>query len=108
MFNPVDGQNHFIETEKSYGKISCFEWLSPQYIVIGYDSGAINVVSMSLSALGKEMKEFRPSGNPIERLCINTDLGKLAVASMGSIKFYSTKNWIEASEDRIDISKSSG
>lgn len=63
---------------------------------------------MSLNSLGKEMKEFRPSGNPIEAICINLDLDKIAVASMGSIKFFSTKNWIESSEDRIDISKSSG
>jgi hypothetical protein len=83
MFNPVDGQNHFIETDKAYGKILCFEWLSPQYIVIGYSSGAINIVSMSLNALGKEMKEFRPSGNQIEAICINTDLNKLAVATLG-------------------------
>jgi WD repeat-containing protein 19 len=108
MFNPVDGQSHFIETEKSYGKITCFEWLNHQYIVVGYSTGVVNVLAMSLKNLGKEMKDLRPSGTPIEAICINQDLDKVAVASMGSIKFYSTKNWIESSEDRIDISKNSG
>jgi WD repeat-containing protein 19 len=63
---------------------------------------------MSPSNLGKEMKDMRPSNTPIEAICINNDLDKVAIASMGSIKFYSTKTWVESSEDRIDISKNSG
>ena len=54
------------------------------------------------------MKNLKPSGTPIEAISINMDLDKLAIASMGSIKFYSTKNWVESSEDRIDVSKNSG
>jgi len=44
----------------------------------------------------------------IEALCINHDVGKVAIASMGCIKFFNSTTWLEESQDRIDITKSSG
>jgi hypothetical protein len=58
---------------------------------------------MNEGSLGKELYTFRPSMVPIEQISINFELKKVAIASMGFIKFYNTTNWIEESQDRIDV-----
>lgn len=45
---------------------------------------------------------------PIEYFCINHNVGKVAIASQGIIKFFNTTSWLEESQDRIDIQKSTG
>ena len=44
----------------------------------------------------------------IEKISINQDMKKVAIASQGSIKFYNFHSWNEETADRIDITKSSG
>jgi DNA-binding XRE family transcriptional regulator len=40
--------------------------------------------------MGKEIKVIRPAMSAIEKIAYNESLQKLAVASMGSIKVFST------------------
>lgn len=107
-FNPKTQAHKFIEFEKSYGKISAFEWLTGSIIFITFDTGVCAAVSMAADKMGTELKNFRPHFGAIEAFNINHEMQKIAIASQGSIKFFNINNWTEESSDRIDISKSSG
>jgi hypothetical protein len=45
---------------------------------------------------------------PIECINVNQEVGKIAVASQGTIRFISMQDWKEVVGDRIEITKSSG
>ena len=46
--------------------------------------------------------------SPIEKIAINHEIKKVAICSLGQIKFFNYQNWQEETSDRIDITKSSG
>lgn len=46
--------------------------------------------------MGKEAATINVGpGGPIDAICVNKDIQKLAVAQMGAIKFYSLEDWME-------------
>ena len=80
--NPkVNQSTKFIEFDKSYGKLSSFEWLNGQVIFITFESGVCAVVSMEEGRMGTELKNFRPHFGAIEAFNINYDMEKIAIAS---------------------------
>lgn len=58
--------------------------------------------------MGKELHAFRPFMGPIEQFAYNEEMQKIAIASVGSIRFFSTSSWLEETSERIEIQKSSG
>jgi len=83
--------------------------LSAEVIVVSFDQGYVCSISVNTNKnFGEQLNVIRPYNAPIEYFLVNLDLGKVAVASMGSIKFFDLKSWVEESQDRIDITKSCG
>ena len=67
----------------------------------------MSVVSVNDNNQG-EIRSFKPFNSPVEKFNINHGVGKVAVASMGQIKFFNLNTWQEENNDRIDFTKSSG
>ena len=107
-FNPKTQQHKFIEFDKSYGKLACFEWFDKDTLFIAFQTGQCLLISVQEQNLGAELHAFRPVTSNIEQIAINHEMRKVAVAAQGTIKFYNFDTWTEESSDRIDISKSSG
>jgi WD repeat-containing protein 19 len=80
-FVPNKLNHQFIEFDKSYKKVTSFEWDTDKSIIVAFESGFISVISMDPGALGKELHSFRPSMSPIEQIQINKDVHKVAIAS---------------------------
>lgn len=107
-FNPMTQVHKFIEFDKSYGKLSCFEWLDDDKLFVCFQTGTCIVVSVDGNSMGQEIHAFKPHQAAIECIQINHEMKKIAIAAQGSIKFFNIGNWVEESSDRIDITKSSG
>lgn len=108
-FVPKSQEHKFMEfTEKEEGKITMFEWIAADKIMLAQTSGRCSVVSLNASSFGKKLIVLKPFMSPIEQIAFNDGLKKVAVASMGTIKFYNVGTWQEETADRIEITKSSG
>jgi hypothetical protein len=66
--------HQFIEFDKSYGKVTHFEWDTEKSMVVAFLTGFISIISMQEGALGKELHAFRPSMSPIEQIAINSEI----------------------------------
>lgn len=77
----------------NFGKALTFEWYEDNKIVIGFSSGMVSMVSTKSQELGQEINQAQVGNAPIEAINVNAELGKLAVASQGVIRFYSLSDW---------------
>lgn len=82
-FNPYSQEHKFIEFDKSYGKISCFEWLGDDKLFVAFQTGLCAVVSVDPAKLGSELNNFRPVMTNIEQISINQEVKKVAIAAQG-------------------------
>jgi len=85
-----------------------FEWISADKIIVAFSSGKCYVVGMGPNDLGKKLVQIKPFMSPIEQIAYNSELGKVAVASMCAIKFFDCATWQEETTERIEVTKSSG
>ena len=92
----------------NYGKAVVFSWLDDNKLIIGFSSGTISMVSTKSNALGQELASASIGNVAIESIAVNADLGKIAVASQGTIRFLQLADWQEVQADRIEITKSCG
>lgn len=107
-FTPKTQEHKFMEfSVKEEGKLTMFEWISADKIMLA-QYGRITVVSLNAESYGKKLIVVKPFMSAIEQIAYNDGLKKVAVASMGTIKFYSVGTWQEETADRIEITKSSG
>jgi hypothetical protein len=92
----------------NYGKAVEFDWCGENKIIVCFSSGIVNMVSTRANELGNELSVCQVGNTPIESLNVNEEVGKIAVASQGSIRFISLTDWKEVVADRIEITKSCG
>ena len=90
----------------NYGKAVEFDWCGENKIIVCFSSGIVNMVSTRANELGNELSVCQVGNTPIESLNVNEEVGKIAVASQGSIRFISLTDWKEVVADRIEITKS--
>jgi|LauGreDrversion4_2_1035121.scaffolds.fasta_scaffold83863_2 hypothetical protein len=84
------------------------EWCGENKIIVGFSSGYVNMVSTRANELGQEISACQVGTTPVECINVNLEVGKIAVASQGSIRFISLTDWKEVVADRIEITKSGG
>ena len=77
----------------NYGKAVVFSWLDDNKLIIGFSSGTISMVSTKSNALGQELASASIGNVAIESIAVNADLGKIAVASQGTIRFLQLADW---------------
>jgi hypothetical protein len=41
VFNPKTSTHKFVEFDKSYGKMSCFEWYDDESLIIAFTTGQV-------------------------------------------------------------------
>jgi hypothetical protein len=92
----------------NYGKAVEFDWCGENKIIVAFSSGMVNMLSTRANELGQEISACQVGNSPIESLYVNEEVGKVAVASQGSIRFVSLSDWKEVVADRIEITKSCG
>jgi len=68
----------------------------------------VNMLSTKANELGQEISACQVGNTPIECINVNAEVGKVAVASQGTIRFISLADWKEVVADRIEITKSCG
>lgn len=66
------------------------------------------MLSTRANELGNELSVCQVGNTPIESINVNEEIGKIAVASQGTIRFISMSDWKEVVSDRIEITKSCG
>jgi len=86
-----------------------YQWYGEDHIIVGFANGIVALISVSVETMGKEISTISvgPSG-PIDAICVNGDIQKMAIAQMGLIKFYSLEDWSEQVGERLEITKSAG
>ena len=86
-----------------------YQWYGEDHIIVGFANGIVALISVSPESMGKEISTISvgPSG-PIDAICVNADIQKMAIAQMGIIKFYSLDDWSEQVGERLEITKSAG
>jgi hypothetical protein len=79
-----------------YGKVLVYEWCGEDHLIVGFEKGIISLISLQQESFGQEKFTINvgPSG-PIDSISLCLDQQKLAVAQMGTIKFYLTSDWQE-------------
>ena len=89
-----ENQKHFeFNFHATFGKALTFEWFEDNKIVIGFSSGMVSMVSTKSNELGQELNQVQVGNAPIEAIKVHAELGKLAVASQGIIRFYGLNDW---------------
>lgn len=109
LYLKPETQDHFMfNFSANYGKAVEMEWCGENKIVIGFNSGYVNMISTRANELGQEISACQVGTTPVECINVNQEVGKIAVASQGSIRFISLSDWKEVVADRIEITKSGG
>jgi len=109
LYLKPETQDHFMfNFSTNYGKAVEFDWCGENKIIIGFSSGMVNMLSTRANELGNEVAQCQVGTTPVESINVNVDVGKVAVASQGTIKFISLSDWKEVVSDRIEITKSCG
>ena len=80
-FNPKTQHHSFIEFDKSFGKLACFEWFDDESLFVCFLSGQCTLISTKPQTMGKSLSEMRPFLNAIEGLAVNHETKKVAVCS---------------------------
>jgi len=109
LYLKPETQDHFMfNFSSNYGKATEMEWCGENRIIVGFNSGYVNMVSTRANELGQEISACQVGTTPVECINVNLEVGKIAVASQGSIRFISLTDWKEVVADRIEITKSGG
>ena len=85
---PEDQKHFLFKFHDNFGKALTFEWFDHNKLICGFSSGIVSVISTKSTEPGKELYQTQVGNNPIECICANFALKKLAVASQGAVKFF--------------------
>ena len=105
---PEDQKHFMFNFHANFGKALTFEWYEDNKIVIGFSSGMVSMVSTRSNELGQELNQVQVGNAPIEAINVNAELGKLAVASQGVIRFFGLQDWNEIVTEKIEITRGCG
>jgi len=107
-YETQSGKYQYMSFPSTHGKILTYQWYTPDAMIIGFSSGIVSYVSMKEEEMGMEKTSISPFKQGIEQIAVNADLQKIAVASMGSIRFYNVSDWQELVGERLDITQGAG
>lgn len=85
-----------IVLENKYGKITDYCLFGDGYIVLGFTEGYYAQISTHHKEMRDEIKSDRIFNAPLEALCTNNNIYKLAVAGENKIKVISLADWKES------------
>lgn len=71
----------------SYGRAVVFQWYNDNSILVGFSNGNLSLISTKTNALGQEIASATIGNFAVEAISVNLELGKIAVAAQGSIRF---------------------
>jgi len=68
----------------------CYQWYGYDHVVVGFSNGIVGLISASLDSLGNEVASIKVGiSGAIDAMSVCFDQGKIAVAILGTIKFFS-------------------
>ena len=105
---PEDQKHFLFKFHDNFGKALTFEWYDHNKLIVGFSSGIVSMISTKSTEPGRELFQAQVGNNPIECICVNAELKKLAVAASGAVRFFSLTDWQELLSDKIEIMKSCG
>lgn len=65
----------------NHGKALEMDWCGENKIIVGFSSGTVNMLSTRANELGQEISACQVGNTPVECINVNTEVGKIAVAS---------------------------
>mmetsp|Transcript_17772 Transcript_17772/g.12707 ORF Transcript_17772/g.12707 Transcript_17772/m.12707 type:complete len:201 (+) Transcript_17772:326-928(+) len=96
VFDAPTQKNFIINFNPQYGKVSCFQWYGEENVIVGFSSGIVAQISVKDSSMGQELFAVNAGFNSqIDAINVNHDLGKVSVASLGTVRIYSLADWTE-------------
>jgi hypothetical protein len=94
LYLKPETQEHFMfNFSSNYGKAVTFEWLGDNKLIIGFTSGVVSLVSTRSNELGSEQASCSIGNVAVESIKVNPELGKVAVAAQGTIRFFNISDW---------------
>lgn len=78
------------------------------YIVVAFSEGYVAHISTHMRELRDEISSERIFQGPLDALCTNDIVYKMAVAGDNQIKIYNLASWKEIRNERIELPKSAG
>ena len=96
--NPVE-----LAFQPKYGQIRKYTWFSDSYLIVGFSTGYVIMVSNDMREISEELFNVKFHTNTLEALVCNTQLQKAATAGDACIKFINVGDWRESRQDRIQI-----
>ena len=96
--NPVE-----LAFQSKYGYIRKYTWYADSYLIVGFSSGYVIMVSNDMREISEELFNVKFHSNTLEGLVCSPTLQKAATAGDGCVKFINVGDWKEVRADRIVI-----
>ncbi len=101
------GKNHKFPLElvfeQKYGKIIDYSLFGDGYIVIGFSEGWVAHISTHIKEIRDEIQSEKIFNSPLDAICTNDTLYKMAAAGEGQIRIFNLSTWKENKNEKIDL-----
>ena len=83
--------------------MTTYKWYTDQFLIVGHATGVVTLISLASNEIGMEKTSINAGSVPIECISVNSELQKLCVGAMGSLKFFNLADWTEMITERLEI-----
>lgn len=97
-----------ISFSAQYGKVTTYQWFTDKYLIVGHANGIVSLISLAPNEIGFEKSSINIGNMPVEYIAVNTEVQKICVGAMGSLKFFNLQDWTELVTERLDITQNAG